>query len=392
MKHISCSLAIGLLSFLLPAIGLAQDTTNKNALTALLELASIHCSSQEIEQCKDSIEQMKQTLLRRTPAAASTEEKVTILNSYLFGPDGFTYTKSLDNFENVLLPSVVKTKKGNCLGLSCLYLCLGDALGLNLSGAEVPSHFFLILRDGKTTRNIDMAANGEEKPNSAYCERFHVSDRLVGKVYLRELTLEELIATMRGNLGVAYWKAGQNNKAIELIRTALKLQKDNPLMWSNLGSFYGSEDRDKEAIECFLKAISIDPDQAQFHSNLAGVYELAREFQLASVSYEKAAKLDPELSRNPAICKARARTCFIAANQAIQAEKFSLAIRQFELFVKIAPARDSNIGNAYNNLAIACYMAKDFKKARINAQMAAENGSPVDKEVSDAIAEALRNQ
>ena len=163
-------------------------------------------------------------------------------------------------------------------------------------------------------------------------------------------------------------------------------------MWSNLGSFYGSEDRDKEAIECFLKAISIDPDQAQFHSNLAGVYELAREFQLASVSYEKAAKLDPELSRNPAICKARARTCFIAANQAIQAEKFSLAIRQFELFVKIAPARDSNIGNAYNNLAIACYMAKDFKKARINAQMAAENGSPVDKEVSDAIAEALRNQ
>src|SRR4030066_132980 len=75
-------------------------------------------------------------------------DALAALNRVLFVEEGFTYDCVAGNPDNYLLDRVMKNKRGNCLGLTTLYLLLAERLSLPLHGVYVPSHCFVRYEDG----------------------------------------------------------------------------------------------------------------------------------------------------------------------------------------------------------------------------------------------------
>ena len=86
--------------------------------------------------------------------AADGREVVDAFRRILLIEEGFSYDKSPSDPGNYLLESVLARKKGNCLGLSILFLALADRLGLPFRGVYVPSHCFVRYEGGGTRTNV----------------------------------------------------------------------------------------------------------------------------------------------------------------------------------------------------------------------------------------------
>lgn len=78
---------------------------------------------------------------------ATDNEKIKKLNQKIFFEMGFKYPplskylKDIDSY--TLLPSVLDTKKGICLGLCLLYASIAQRIGLEIEAVTIPGHIFL---------------------------------------------------------------------------------------------------------------------------------------------------------------------------------------------------------------------------------------------------------
>lgn len=111
---------------------------------------------------------------------SSTTEKdlatVKALNRVVFEELGFSfppildYESRIDQFSS--LPSLIDSRRGVCLGVSVLYLCIADRLGLPLTLVTPPGHIFLRYKykegELEKERNIETTAYGMQLPNLAY--------------------------------------------------------------------------------------------------------------------------------------------------------------------------------------------------------------------------------
>ena len=150
----------------------------------LAEAANFH-SAEEIDECRQQINKMAQEIKIRI-GNKDSETAIQVLNSYIFDEQKFQYDtlSKNNNIALFLLPSVIKFKKGDCVGLTTLYLCLGEKLGLPLRGILAPMHMFLRLDLGKTYQNIDPGNKGIKHNDSEYINKVS-SPEFVGKSWFR---------------------------------------------------------------------------------------------------------------------------------------------------------------------------------------------------------------
>jgi len=102
-------------------------------------------------------------------------------------------------------------------------------------------------------------------------------------------------------LGIAYWRKGEDQKALEHYRKALSLDDTNAMVSSNLGALYLSifmRTREREthfqSMEYFKKAIELDPDLALAYRGLGVGYRVAGKAREAITIWEKALELSPD--------------------------------------------------------------------------------------------------
>jgi tetratricopeptide (TPR) repeat protein len=100
----------------------------------------------------------------------------------------------------VLLPSVVRRRRGSCVGLGTLYLALAEMLGIPSSGVLLPGHFFVRVEERGQQRNVELLRQGEEMPEAWYRERYPIQG---GKVsaYGRALSADEVLGVVEYDLG-----------------------------------------------------------------------------------------------------------------------------------------------------------------------------------------------
>jgi len=91
---------------------------------------------------------------------------------------------------NYLLETVLARKKGNCLGLSMLYLSLADRLGLPFRGVYVPSHCFVRYEGETVRRNVEFAEGGAIWKDERYRREFRIRP---GRPYLLSLGSLEMV-------------------------------------------------------------------------------------------------------------------------------------------------------------------------------------------------------
>ncbi len=94
------------------------------------------------------------------------------------------------------------------------------------------------------------------------------------------------------NLGIAYAKAGDTEKAEKEYREALRLLPDYAEVHNNLGNLLLRSGRLKEADDQFAEAIALMPEYAAAHNNLGIVRQRQKRLLEAKECFQKAARYD----------------------------------------------------------------------------------------------------
>ncbi|HEX2709328.1 MAG TPA: transglutaminase family protein, partial [Candidatus Deferrimicrobium sp.] len=146
---------------------------------------------------------------RLRPEVSRAVDEVQVVDAFrriLLTEEGFAYDKSPSDPGNYLLETVLARKKGNCLGLSMLYLSLADRLDLPFRGAYVPSHCF-VRYEGKTIRrNVEFAEGGAPWEDERYRMKFRIP---LDSPYLHSLTPAEMLGVFLKSLGAGYSRKGR---------------------------------------------------------------------------------------------------------------------------------------------------------------------------------------
>jgi tetratricopeptide (TPR) repeat protein len=181
------------------------------------------------------------------------------LNTVIFGDLGFVREIERADATFLLLPSVVAGRRGSCVGLSALYLTVGERLGIPLDGVLVPGHFF-VRRRGPQARNVELLRGGQDMPDAWYLEKYGPWDA-AASAYMRPLTIAEVIA-------VHWFNVGNQRRAG--------------------GDVLGS-------IEAYGRAVDEFPAFAEAAASLGAVEHLQGDLRAAEVSYRAAARARPDL-------------------------------------------------------------------------------------------------
>lgn len=133
------------------------------------------------------------------------------------------------------------------------------------------------------------------------------------------------------NLAICYQKIGKPYKAIELLRKAIELKKDNKSAFFNLGLIYQEMKNDEEALKAFEASERLSPDNADVHIkmglsliNIGRVEEALKEFR-------EAEKLN---SRDPYIYRLLGNVYYMQKN-------YKGALKEWEHSLELDPKNDS---------------------------------------------------
>ena len=132
-----------------------------------LFLSQLGNSPQAIEKMQNYealIDLMALQILTQLPSQATHEEMIRTINHFVFNEMGFRfpphslYAKDIDIY--TFLPSVLDSRRGVCLGVSILYLCLAQRLNLPLEMITPPGHIYIRYHKGDKIINIETTARG----------------------------------------------------------------------------------------------------------------------------------------------------------------------------------------------------------------------------------------
>jgi tetratricopeptide (TPR) repeat protein len=99
------------------------------------------------------------------------------------------------------------------------------------------------------------------------------------------------------NMAIIYFERKDYARALELHKKAVSLDPNFENGYLNLGSIYGQQGNYKQAIESFEKVIRINPTNAKAYYYLGLTYEILNEPEKTRQNYAIAAKLDPSFRK-----------------------------------------------------------------------------------------------
>ncbi len=197
-------------------------------------------------------------ILCRTSLNAPPEEKIRAMNRLIFKelhfrfPPHSLYSDNVDLY--TLLPAVLDSRRGICLGVSTLYICLAQRLGLTLEMITPPGHIYVRYRDGDEIINIETTARGIDLPSEIYLS--------VNTRSLQERNIKEVVGLTYQNQAAAFWHQKDYNKAIQAYLKALQYIPGDPLLNEFLAYqylFIGETKKGKEILKTIRNLV---PDYA----------------------------------------------------------------------------------------------------------------------------------
>jgi len=192
-------------------------------------------------------------------------DPIADLDAVVFDQQGFAREIADDDPRFFLLPSVIAGRRGTCVGLSALYLALGERLGLGLDGILLPGHFFVRTR-AAPPRNVELLRRGEIMPDAWYRGKYGPwpdteADGAAPSSYFRPVSISELV-------GVHWYNAGNHHRRVGDLATA---------------------ERD------YQRAVAAFPTLAEAHASLGSLRQLRGALSDAEAAYREAERLRPDL-------------------------------------------------------------------------------------------------
>jgi tetratricopeptide (TPR) repeat protein len=301
------------------------------------------------------LDEMAKALRKRIGKNRKPEKVVAVINRYLFEELGFRWTP-LDEKDpkEFFLNFVLDQKKGTCLGLSLLYLALGERLKLPLYGVVVPGHFFVRYSDGKERFNIETTAGG-----TIFLDDYAMSAYSVPKdnpFYLKSLGKRKTIGVLYVNLGTVYLTRDRYEKALTYFTRAVEINPNDTEAYFGRGGIYYLKGFYEEAIENYSKAIEINPWNAKMYYARGNAYTAVDFHNRAIEDYSRAIKINPEF----------VEAYFDRGNAYLSQGLYDQAIADYTKAIKIRPdfaEAYHNRGNAYRKRELPDRAIADYNKA-----------------------------
>ena len=230
---------------------------------------------------------------RLRPEVAGVPDGDRVVSAFrrvLLVEERFTYDKSSADPGNYLIESVLARRKGNCLGLSLLYLSLADRLGIPFRGVYVPSHCFVRYEGNGVRVNVEFAENGASWEDDRYRREFRI---LPSRPYLRSLSRAEMLGVFLKTLGAGYSRKGREEDALRLYDEAERLYPGLPDVHYNAGVSLQKLGRNNEAIGKYRRALALDPGMAAARDNLGILLAGEGRYKEAIAEAHRAVELEP---------------------------------------------------------------------------------------------------
>ena len=214
------------------------------------------------------IDLMALQILARVEINASPKAKIRAINRFIFEEMGFrfpphsTYAKDIDLY--TFLPSVLDSRRGVCLGVSILYLCLAQRLNLDLEIVTPPGHIFVRWRHHGHEINIETTARGTNIPTDAYLG--------VDTRSLQERNLKETIGMAHFNQASVYWERKEYDKALASYLKAKPYLPDDKQLLCLMGYIYLLQGNAQEANPLMKQVADYLPEFAVSKDTVAEDY------------------------------------------------------------------------------------------------------------------------
>ena len=239
---------------------------------------------------KREIQRLAERLRPEVRRAVDEGQVVDAFRRVLLDEEGFIYDKSPSDPGNYLLETVLARKKGNCLGLSMLYLSLADRLGIPFRGVYVPSHCFVRYEGNDVRVNVEFADGGAPWEDARYRREFRIP--LVSP-YLHSLTPTEMLGVFLKTLGAGYSRKGREEDALRLYDEAGRLYPGLPDVYYNAGVSLQKLGRLDEAAGKYRRALDLDPEMAAARENLSILLAGKGRYEEAIAEARRAVELEP---------------------------------------------------------------------------------------------------
>jgi len=236
------------------------------------------------------IRRLADRLRPEVAGAADGSQVVSAFRRVLLVEERFAYDRSSADPGNYLLESVLARRKGNCLGLSLLYLALADRLGIPFRGVYVPSHCFVRYEGNGVRVNVEFAEDGASWEDDRYRREFRIPP---DRPYLQSLAPGEMLGVFLKTLGAGYSRKGREKDALRLYDEAERLFPGLPDVHYNAGVSLQRLGRHDEAIAKYRRALALDPEMAAARDNLSILLAGKGRYEEAIAEARRAVELEP---------------------------------------------------------------------------------------------------
>jgi regulator of sirC expression with transglutaminase-like and TPR domain len=224
---------------------------------------------QKVRSYEANIDLMALQIFARLGENATPLEKIRAMNDYVFSemrfrfPPHSLHAKDIDVY--TFLPSVIDSRRGVCLGVSILYLCLAQRLGLTIEAITPPGHIYVrYVAPNGDILNIETTARGIDVPSERY---LGLETRK-----LQKRTIREVIGLAFMNQAAVSWHKNDAEKAISLYLKAKPFVGEDFLLNMFLGFNYLFVGKEKEAKALLEKVKGVIPDHAISADTIAEDY------------------------------------------------------------------------------------------------------------------------
>jgi len=196
--------------------------------------------------------------------------KLQQLIDALMGSD--TFGLEYDRFTRTAAETF-RTRRGNCLSFSGMFVALARIAGLRakFEEVEIPPDWSMgnevFVLNQHVNVSIDLGAAG------VHVVDFNISD-FKSTYEVRKIDDRRAIAHFFNNLGVERMQDGDVAAAVTLFRRAIEADNgDFSAAWNNLGTLYRKAGHVEHAEACYRHALKADKSDTVAMSNLVAVYE-----------------------------------------------------------------------------------------------------------------------
>jgi regulator of sirC expression with transglutaminase-like and TPR domain len=210
-----------LLAFLLLLpLGCRREAPPAPALGALLDVA-LEGGGLSAEDAAFVRAQLGKLAETAAAALRRGERPAEVFRRALFEEGRLVREIDTQQAKYMLLPGVLRARRGTCVGLGSVYMALAEAVGVPAFGVLVPGHFFVRVRDGAggDLANVELLRQGERMPDAWYRSKYGVPAE-GGSAYLRPLSITEVTAVLRFNLANELRERGRLEEALARYRRA----------------------------------------------------------------------------------------------------------------------------------------------------------------------------